>query len=321
MGASQSWLPPIISVITGPTAAGKSALAMELGRRFDLALISADSRQVYRGFDIGTAKPSAAERAEIAHFGVDVQDPRDRYSAHAWAVDAVGWMQRAQTVGKAPLIVGGTGFYVRALVRPLAPSPTLDAGRRKHLADWLVQQDIDTLRLWCRRLDPARAQLGRTQLERAIETALLSGTRLGDAHAEHSENGSVANGGSAGALAVRYLVVDPGPVLAERIRSRVHTMVDSGWIDEINRLSVQVPPEAPAWLASGYATMRSHAEGEIEREAAIERVVIESRQYAKRQRTWCRHQLHEGPVTRISPDEPRALDRAIAWLNGMEKGT
>ncbi|MEP6780808.1 MAG: tRNA (adenosine(37)-N6)-dimethylallyltransferase MiaA [Gemmatimonadaceae bacterium] len=307
----------VINVITGPTAAGKSAIAMELARRFDLALISADSRQIYRGFDIGTAKPTTVEQSEVTHYGVDVRDPRDRYSAHAWAVDTIGWMQRSQSIGKSPVIVGGTGFYVRALVRPLAPAPALDAGRRRHLAGWLDQLETDALRKWCLRLDPARAHLGRTQLERAVETALLSGQRLGDVHAEH-QTAATIDVDSAAPLAVRYLVVDPGAILAERIRNRVHAMVENGWINEITALQTSVPATAPAWLASGYDVMRQLAAGEIGRDAALERVMIETRQYAKRQRTWCRHQLQEGPVTRISPDEPHSIDRAIAWLRGTE---
>lgn len=304
----------VLNVIVGPTAAGKSAIAMELARRFNLALISADSRQVYRGFDIGTAKPSKAEQAEIAHFGIDVKDPLDRYSAHEWAASVPGWIAQAGALGKRALIVGGTGFYLRALVRPLAPAPNLDETKRAQLEAWFDQQDTDTLRRWCQRLDPARAHLGRTQLLRALETALLSGARLGDVHAEHNREDS----DRAEPLSVRYLVVDPGAPLAERIRNRVHVMLDGGWIEEVSSLMQTVPATAPAWLASGYDVMRQHVAGTLNREAAIERVVIETRQYAKRQRTWFRHQITEGPVTRISPDEPHALDRAIAWMNGME---
>lgn len=305
---------PVLNVIVGPTAAGKSALAMELARRFNLALISADSRQVYRGFDIGTAKPSKAEQAEIVHFGVDVMEPSDRYSAHEWASGVPEWTAQARAQGKGTLIVGGTGFYLRALVRPLAPAPSLDEAKRAQLEAWFDKFDLETLRRWCERLDPARAGLGRTQLLRALETALLSGERLGDVHAEHKRDRAAG----AEASPVRYLVVDPGPPLAERIRNRVHAMVDGGWIDEVRELMSNVPPTAPAWLASGYDVMRQHVSGAISREAAIERIVIETRQYAKRQRTWFRHQITEGPVTRISPDEAHALDRAIAWMNGME---
>ncbi|MEO7997828.1 MAG: tRNA dimethylallyltransferase, partial [Gemmatimonadaceae bacterium] len=265
-------------------------------------------------FDIGTAKPSKAEQAEITHFGVDVKDPVDRYSAHEWASSVPGWIEQSKALGKQTLIVGGTGFYLRALVRPLAPAPRLDEAKRAQLEAWFDQQDLDTLRSWCQRLDPARAHLGRTQLLRALETALLSGARLGDVHTEHNRE----DFDRAEHLSVRYLVVDPGAPLAERIRNRVHAMVDGGWVDEVRSLMQTVPEPAPAWLASGYDVMRQHVAGTLSREAAIERVTIETRQYAKRQRTWFRHQITEGPVTRISPDEPHALDRAIAWMNGME---
>lgn len=287
---------------------------MELARRFNLAIISADSRQVYRTFDIGTAKPSKAEQAEIVHFGIDVKDPTVRYSAHEWASSVPDWISQANEQGKQVLIVGGTGFYLRALMRPLAPAPSLDETRRAQLEAWFNQLDLDTLRRWCERLDPARAHLGRTQLLRALETALLSGERLGDVHAEHQRSAS----GEAQASPVRYLVVDPGAPLAERIRGRVHAMVNGGWVEEVRSLIATVPETAPAWLASGYDVMRQHVSGVLSRDAAIERVVIETRQYAKRQRTWFRHQITEGPVTRISPDEPHAVDHAIAWMNGLE---
>jgi tRNA dimethylallyltransferase len=298
---------------------------MELARRFDLAIMSADSRQVYRGFDVGTAKPTAEERAEVAHFGVDVLDARDRYSAHAWAVDLHKWTHQAIAMGKGALVVGGTGFYVRALVRPLAPAPELDSARRQSLARWLREQSLGELVRWCRCLDPDRASLGRTQLERAIETALLAGRRLSDVHAEHAVPHHLAAGDqaiadrTAAVVPVRYLVLDPGPPLADRIQHRVHAMLDAGWVDEIVTLMREVPATAPAWLASGYEVMRQHVDGSLSRTAAIERVIIETRQYAKRQRTWFRHQLTEGPVTRISPLDPQALDLAIDWWNGTER--
>ncbi|MEP6834704.1 MAG: tRNA (adenosine(37)-N6)-dimethylallyltransferase MiaA [Gemmatimonas sp.] len=315
--------PTVLNVITGPTAAGKSSIAMALARRFNLAIISADSRQIYRGFDIGTAKPSADDRRDIPHFGVDVLDPEVRYSAHAWASDANAWLQQAVSDGKAPIVVGGTGFYVRALVRPLAPAPALDEDRRKRLERWLAQQDFTLLQRWCTVLDPARSGLGRTQLARAIETALLAGTRLGDVHAQHAHDEQDINAPHkcAGMWQVRYLVVDPGLPLSDRIRLRVDEMMAAGWEREIEKLMQTVSEDAPAWLASGYGVMRDHVRGLLTRDQATERVVIETRQYAKRQRTWCRHQLTEGPVTRISSLDPDVVDHAVHWLNGTESRT
>ena len=300
-------------IIVGPTAAGKSAIALELARWSGRAIVSADSRQIYRHFNIGTAKPSAEEQRSVPHYGIDVVDATERYSAQAWAADAGTWMATARLSGHKSLIVGGTGFYIRSLIRPLAPAPAIDRERRLLLERWFDAQDIDVLRRWCSRLEPSRAHLGRTQLIRAVETALLSGTRLGDAHAAHLEAQPDAK-----PVAVRYLVVDPGPPLEERIRSRVHAMVEQGWPDEVRTLMERVPPNAPGWLASGYTVMRQHVLGDLRRDEAIDRIVIETRQYAKRQRTWFRHQLSDGIVTRISSGEPHAFDQARAWLDALE---
>jgi tRNA dimethylallyltransferase len=306
-----------LRVIIGPTGAGKSALALALARERRLAVVSADSRQLYRGFDIGTAKPTAAERARVPHYGIDVAAPTERWSAHRWAEGAEAWLRDARRLGRTPVVVGGTGFYVRALVRPLADVPVLDAPRRDRLATWLAGRSFEELQRWCRRLDPARAHLGRAQLQRAIETALLAGVRLSAAFGAAPGGDGPARVATA-QVAVRYLVVDPGPPLAGRIASRVAAMVAAGWVDEVRRLVRDVPADAPAWQASGYGAMRDHVEGRCALGAAIERVVVETRQYAKRQRTWIRHQLVEGPVRRLDPLHPRALDVARAWWDHPE---
>jgi tRNA dimethylallyltransferase len=305
-------------IIVGPTAAGKSALAMHLARTRRLAIVSADSRQVYQGFDIGTAKPSQADLAATPHYGVDVVPPTDRYSAHRWAADAARWCHEAETAGTKPLIVGGTGLYVKALVSPLDAVPTLDPGRRNALAAWLATCTLDELTRWCHRLDPARAHLGRTQLLRAVETALLAGTRLSDA-LQSSHDAPTADVSTA--ASTRYLVVDPGPVLVERIAHRVYQMIADGFVQEVERLRQSIAHDAPAWSASGYRVVRDALEGPggaRALDAAIERVIIETRQYAKRQRTWFRHQLPAQQVTRIDPDAPDALDQALAWWDHEE---
>lgn len=301
---------PPLRVVIGPTAAGKSAVAMHIAQSRGLAIVSADSRQVYTGFDIGTAKPSRAERARVPHFGLDVVAPTERYSAHAWARDAEQWMGDAYAQHTPPLVVGGTGFYVRALVAPLDVMPPLDGDRRRTLEQWLTTLDSAEVERWCRRLDPARAHLGRTQHQRAIETALLAGVRISDMHNAAGVHDPIATPAT---RAVHYLVVDPGLPLADRIRARVHAMVDAGWFDEVARLMDSIPPDAPAWNASGYGTIRAGLEGTMNRDAVIERVIIETRQYAKRQRTWCRHQLQDGTVTQLNPDDRDALDRALTW--------
>jgi tRNA dimethylallyltransferase len=207
-----------------------------------------------------------------------------------------------------PLVVGGTGFYVRALTDPLDEAPVLDGSRRARLAALLEPLGVDELRRWALRLDPPRAHLGRTQLLRAVEVALLTGRPLSSWH---------RGGPSAPAVAARYLVVDPGrEALQERIVSRVGRMLDDGWEAEVRELRQRVPPEAPAWNASGYAAVRRLVDGTIDRETCVAEVVIATRQYAKRQRTWLRHQLGGADVTWLDPRAADALPRAERWWHG-----
>lgn len=300
-----------LRVITGPTGAGKSALAMALAARLRLAIVSADSRQVYRGFDIGTAKPDAADRARVPHFGIDVADPRLRYSAAAWAASATRWMADARRMGREPVIVGGTGFYIRALVSPLFAEPPLDPARRLALAAHLATLPLEALRQWVGALDPARAHLGRAQLERAIEVALLTGVPISRWH-------RTAPG--APMRRARYLVVDPGPALADRLAARLEGMLDAGWLAEAAELDRRVPAGAPAWNATGYAVARDMARGALGRAAGVARILAATRQYAKRQRTWVRHQLPAAAITVLDPPADDALDRAIAWWNAEHEG-
>jgi tRNA dimethylallyltransferase len=303
-----------LRIICGPTGAGKSAIALELGEAANAAIVSADSRQIYRGFDIGTAKPTLAARARVTHYGIDAVNPKERYSAARWVTDAGGWIGRAEAVGKMPVVVGGTGLYIKALVNPLFSAPEIDPQQRAELERELETKSVSDLRRWCEGLDPARAHLGRTQLMRAIETALLAGSRISDLHAEHTaaivlqaENDRPA-----------YLVVDPGETLGERIESRLDTMLEQGWADEVRDLMRTVPPEAPAWQASGYAVMREYVDGALDLSSARQRIIIETRQYAKRQRTWFRHQLPPAAVTLVNPDDSRSREIVRDWWETTE---
>ena len=135
------------------------------------------------------------------------------------------------------------------------------------------------------------APLGRTQLLRALETAILSGKRISDLHSQHN----AAREKSDPDPSPRYLIVDPGPSLSARIEARVERMLASGWIEEVEELSRKIPIDAPAWKASGYSVLRQHIKGDLDLSSARERVIIETRQYAKRQRTWFRNQLPRRP--------------------------
>jgi tRNA dimethylallyltransferase len=307
LDASSAGSAPLVRVICGPTAAGKTTASISLARLADVAVISADSRQIYREFDLGTAKPSVRDRDAVPHYGIDVLDPTERASAAWWAEQADTWLHDAIGNGRTPIVVGGTGLYLRALFGSMFEEPPMDPVRRIALQSELDALIVEELRRWVERLDPARAHLGRTQLLRAVEIALLTGRRVSELHEERR---------TAPRWRARYLVVDPGPVLAEQIQSRTRGMFEMGWLEEVRRLTQSVPADAPAWNATGYRTIREMEQGVLTYEAAVEKVVIETRQYAKRQRTWFRHQLAGEDVTRLDLSERESAERLAAWWHG-----
>jgi tRNA dimethylallyltransferase len=310
MTTSPSALPTLL-VVCGPTGSGKSALAMRLAARHAITIVSADSRQVYRGFDVGTAKPTREDRAAVPHAGIDVAEPVARYSASMWAEGAEGWIAESVAAGRTPVVVGGTGLYIRALVAPLFDAPPLDAARREALAEVVERMPVPELERWCRALDPAKADLGRTQLLRAIETALLTGERLSELQAARAR---------APRWTPRYLVVDPGAErLREWIAARAVTMLGAGWPEEVERLGRTVPADAPAWNATGYGIVGRLVAGEITPDEAALAIAIETRQYAKRQRTWFRHQLADASVTRVDPAAADADTVVERWWRGEER--
>jgi tRNA dimethylallyltransferase len=300
-----------LRIICGPTGAGKSALAFALARVHPVVIVSADSRQLYRGFDIGTAKPSAEEQRQVPHRGIDVIEPTERYSAARWADAARVWIDEAIAADRTPLVVGGAGLYLRALTEPLFDEPPLDPLRRDALDAELGAMTVAELRRWCERLDPARAHLGRTQLIRAIAVALLSGTPISEWHARTPR---------AAGRAARYLVVDPEVGLAARLDDRLTAMLEAGWEREVETLVRTVPADAPAWNGTGYRWIRSTVMRESSRDDALARVRTDTRQYAKRQRTWFRHQLPAAHVTRIDPAAPDAGEQAMRWWHTTDDG-
>lgn len=291
-----------LRIICGPTAAGKSALAMHLAERRRLAVISADSRQVYRGFDIGTAKPTAAERERVRHLGIDVAEPTERWSAPRWAQEAAGWIGEIGTSGV--VVVGGTGLYLRALTEPFFDEPPLDPARRAALGAELSAWPTDRLRRWVAKLDPARSHLGRAQLLRAIEVVLLTGMPLSRLHDAARRPPP---------FRARWLVIDPGDALMERIDARIGEMLDAGWVAEAHDLTDAVPDSAPAWQACGYREVREVALGRKTVADVRAGILVRTRQYAKRQRTWFRHQLAGMDVTRLDPRDPRAVSAVESW--------
>src|SRR5688500_13843882 len=169
---------PDALAIVGPTASGKTALSIEVARRLDGEIISMDSRSVFRGMDIGTAKPTPGEQGGIPHWGIDLAEPSERFNAARWADYAREKIGEIRGRGRVPMLVGGTGFFLRALTHPIFQEPELDAGRRKRLHAWMDGQSDEELHRWVSALDPESGERlrgwgGRQRLMRALEVPLL----------------------------------------------------------------------------------------------------------------------------------------------------
>jgi tRNA dimethylallyltransferase len=294
-------------VLVGPTAVGKTAVAVALAAHWPLEVISADSRQVYRRLDIGTAKPTKKERARVPHHGVDLIEPGERYSAGHFARDAVKWLEEIRGRGKLPVVVGGTGLYVRALSEGLFAEPPLDPAKRRSLDAWTARLEPIELLRWASRLDPGFRGGGRQRAARAIEVALLSGRPL-----SYWQQAARARG----ALDPWYIVLTaPRPVLHGRIARRADEMVRRGLIEEVAAVLAEGhDPYAPGFDGIGIREAVEYLHGQRPRESVAEAIAIGTRQYAKRQQTWFRHQLARTAVTLDSTRPPEKLACEIAGL-------
>jgi tRNA dimethylallyltransferase len=296
-----------IPVLVGPTAVGKTAVALALTAHWPLEIISADSRQVYRRLDIGTAKPTRKERARAPHHGVDIVEPGERYSAGHFARDASRWLADIQMRGKLPMIVGGTGLYVRAFAEGLFIEPVLDPARRRSLDAWTARLEPIELLRWAARLDPSFRGGGRQRAARAIEVALLSGRPL-----SYWQQAARAQG----AIDPWYIVLTvPRPVLHQRIARRAEEMVRRGVIEEVaSVLAEGHPPDAPGLDGIGIKEAVEYLHGTRPRDSVAEAITIGTRQYAKRQQTWFRHQLTGKVLMLDASRSPEKLAAEIARL-------
>jgi tRNA dimethylallyltransferase len=295
-------------VLVGPTAVGKTAVALALAAHWPMEVISADSRQVYRRLDIGTAKPTRRELARLPHHGVDILDPGHRYSAGRFAAAAAGWIEEIRARDRLPVVVGGTGLYVRALMEGLFREPVLDARRRAALEAVLDDLPPGDLVRWAGRLDPAYAGGGRQRALRSIEIALLTGHPL--SHWQHAAR-------EGRRFDPWYVVLSvPRPILHQRIERRAVEMVQRGLIEEVaSVLAEGHAAHAPGLDGIGIKEAVEYLHGTRPRDRVAEAITISTRQYAKRQETWFRHQL-DGDVLRLDATRPAvdlAADIAAHW--------
>ncbi len=272
--------------IVGPTASGKTALAVDLAERLGGEIVSADSVQIYRGFDVGSGKPTAEELARARHHLVDALDPLDPVDAAAWARMADLAIADVRARGKVPIVCGGTFLWVKALLFGLAEAPGADAATRERHKAIAEHEGRPALHARLRAVDAATADRLHpndfVRVSRALEVLELTGKPMSAWQAEH------AFARQRHRAAVMAIACDPG-VLTERITARARAWLASGWEAEVQALLAAGYGEARAMASVGYAQVRAAAAGELAPEELETAVVRATRVFARRQRTWLNH--------------------------------
>lgn len=292
-----SSLPPAIFLM-GPTAAGKTDLALELARVLPCDLISVDSALIYRGMDIGTAKPERAILDEFPHALIDIRDPAESYSAAEFRADALAAMAESAARGRIPLLVGGTMLYYKALLEGLADMPSADPAIRAELEARALAEGWEALHRELAAVDPqsaARIHPNDPQrLTRALEVYRVSGLSMTEHRRRQAAGNPDAGTSGAGQLpyTVAQLAIAPAQrqILHERIAQRFRAMLEQGFVREVEALRSRSDLHAglPSIRAVGYRQVWEYLDGELSREEMVERGIIATRQLAKRQFTWLR---------------------------------
>jgi tRNA dimethylallyltransferase len=287
-----------IFAISGPTASGKTALGVELALRVGGEVINFDSVQIYRGIEVATAKPTEAEKRGVPHHLIDYVDPRINYTAADWAVDATSKIVEIESRGKVPILVGGTGFYLRTLMEPLFESPKTDVQIRERLRTIKDERGPEHLHKILRRVDPESA--GRLfprdypRVMRALEVYFQTGEKLSDVQPFRAESPEFAS------RVQLFILNPPRDELYEKINRRTEAHFAAGLADEVRQLLNEgISASSNALGAHGYRRVCEYLRGERTLESAIEKSKQDVRNYAKRQITWYRR-------------EPKAF-----WLNGF----
>jgi tRNA dimethylallyltransferase len=272
--------------IVGPTASGKTELAMRVCEALGGEVISADSVQIYRGFDIGSGKPTAAELVAVPHRLVSTHDPLAAVDAAAWAKAAAMEIEDVRAHGNVPVVCGGTFFWVRSLVLGLAPAPSADAGIRAQHQALVLAEGRTALHARLSQVDEASARRLHpndvVRVSRALEVYELSGRPMSEWQAEH---GFRSRHYDAAMFALRH----DAAALTERIAARVDAWLEGGWLEEVRSLIAAGYEDTRAMRSVGYAEVRAHVAGELAREQLAEAIVRATRVFARRQRTWLNH--------------------------------
>ena len=298
---------PLI-VVLGPTASGKSSLGISLARELGGEILACDSTQIYRHFDIGTAKVPRAEQGGIAHHLTDLVEPNEVFTAGEYRRQALESLEELRQRGKAPVITAGTGLYLRALLEGLAEAPARSEELRGRLRRRARERGGEHLHRILKRLDAeagARIAPRDTQkVIRAIEMRMLTGKPVGEIH----------RAGREPLRGYRVIKIGLAPERAElyaRISARVEAMIAAGWVGEVEGLMARgVPREAKAFQFIGYAELRQHIEGGLALEAAIAKIQQATRNFAKRQITWFRKEPGVQWLAGFG-DDPKIVSEAL----------
>jgi len=298
--------------LTGPTACGKTDLALAISERLPVEIVSMDSALVYRGLDIGAAKPSPAVRARVPHHLIDILDPAETYSAGRFVRDATAAIRGILERGRLPLLVGGTLLYLKALRDGLAELPLADTHVRARLDAEAAQFGWGALHERLREVDPdAAARIepsDRQRIQRALEVYELTGTALSELQRRSSAGRELQ-------IETIALVPSARAALAERIEQRFDAMVDAGFVEEVRALRARgdLDPTLPSMRAVGYRQIWAHLDGCFDWPEARRKAIVATRQYAKRQLTWLRGDPRCEPWPASAPD---LLPRFIARFGG-----
>ena len=284
-----SKLNPTFIALTGPTTSGKTQLSCALARILEVEIISMDSRQVYKGMDIGTDKVPDDVREQVPHHALDLVHPDERYSAGQFARDARDWIKEIIKRDRVPVLAGGTGFFLKAITEPVFSEPPLDPARLKKIRRYLSALDYRVLAKWVEKLDPVRASLaidgGPQRMSRTIEVALLTGKPLSSWHRESPPDVATLTG-----LIIQLEL--PREEMDRRINDRVTYMVERGLVSEVRSLlEAGYTLDDPGMTATGYREIAHYLKGGQPLEEAMEEIRRNTRRYARRQLTWFRNQL------------------------------
>jgi tRNA dimethylallyltransferase len=299
-----------VFVLTGPTGAGKSAWALRLAESAPVEIVSVDSALVYRGLDIGAAKPGREVRERIPHHLIDICDPSESYSAGRFVADALGCIRDIHARGRVPLLTGGTMLYLRALLYGLAALPQAVPELRAAIDAWAVREGWPELHGELARLDPAAAARisphDSQRIQRALEVCYSAGRPISELQR--------ATHGSLGQFPMRLWILAPAErrLLHEHLAQRFAAMMAAGFLEEVRQLRGRgdLTARHPAMRAVGYRQLWAHLDGAFGLEEAQQRAVAATRQLAKRQLTWMRR---ETEARWIDP----GVDSATSWIRDI----